>query len=158
MSLAVLFPGQGSQFVGMSGDVFGARPDLLIDRADSILGWSLRELCSKGPEIQLIDTRFAQPALYAVVYAMWLEVRDQLPVPAFLAGHSLGEYTALAAAGVMSFEDGLRVVAARGEAMARAASHADSGMAALLGADEETARAIVDACNARGGGLPLANL
>lgn len=158
MSLAILIPGQGSQFVGMSEDVFEARPGLLIDQADSILGWSMRELCSNGPEFQLIDTRYAQPVLYAVVYAMWLEVRDQLPMPAFLAGHSLGEYTALAAAGMMSFEDGLRVVAARGEAMAEAASQTPSGMAALLGADEATARAIVEACNAEGGRVTLANL
>ncbi len=158
MSLAVLFPGQGSQFVGMSGDVFEARPDLLIDRAEPILGWSLEEVCSDGPEERLKDTRYAQPILYAVVYAMWLEVHGDLPHPAFLAGHSLGEYTALAAAGVMSFEDGLRVVAARGAAMADAAARRPSGMAALLGADEATARMIVDACNASGGGATLANL
>lgn len=158
MSLAILFPGQGSQFVGMSQDVFEARPDLLIDKAENILGWSPRELCSQGPEERLTDTRYAQPILYAVVYAMWQEVRNRLPAPAFLAGHSLGEYTALAAAEVMSFEDGLRVVAARGEAMAQAASSTKSGMAALLGADEVSARAIVDACNANGGRATLANL
>ena len=158
MSLAILFPGQGSQFVGMSEDVFEARPDLLIDHADEILGWSLRDVCSAGPEERLTDTRYAQPVLFAVVYAMWLEVRDHLPVPAFLAGHSLGEYTALAAAGAMTFDEGLRVVAARGEAMAEAAATADSGMAALLGADESAAQTIVEACNAEGGTASLANL
>lgn len=158
MSLAILFPGQGSQFVGMSEDVFEARPDLLIDRADDILGWSLRDLCAHGPEERLTDTRFAQPVLFAVVYAMWLEVAARLPRPSFLAGHSLGEYTALAAAGSMSFDEALRVVAARGEAMAAAAARQDTGMAALLGADEATAKRVVEACNAEGGSVTLANL
>ena len=158
MSLAILFPGQGSQFVGMSTDVFEARPDLLVDRADAILGWSLRELCAEGPEEQLTDTRFAQPVLFAITYAMWDTVRDRLPQPAFLAGHSLGEYNALAAAGMVSFDDGLRLVAARGAAMAEAAATAESGMAALLGVDEAGSRAIVEACNAEGGQVTLANL
>lgn len=158
MSLAVLFPGQGSQFAGMSADVFEARPDLLVDRAESILGWSLRDLCASGPLEQLTDTRHAQPVLYAVAYAMWEQVRDHLPQPAFLAGHSLGEYTALAASGMVSFDDGLRLVAARGAAMAEAASHEESGMAALLGVDEDEARAIVAACNAEGGTCTLANI
>ena len=158
MSLAVLFPGQGSQFVGMSMDVFEARSDLLVDRADEILGWSLRELCVDGPEQKLTDTRYAQPVLFAIVYAMWEEVRHSLPEPAFLAGHSLGEYTALAAAGMVSFDDGLRLVAERGAAMADAAAQAESGMAALLGVDEVAAQSIVDACNAEGGQVTLANL
>lgn len=158
MSLAVLFPGQGSQFVGMSPDVFEARPDLLIERAEPILGWSLRELCSDGPEERLTDTRYAQPVLFAIAFAMWEEARGSLPAPAFLAGHSLGEYTALAASGMVSFEDGLRLVAARGAAMAEAAASADTAMAALLGADETAARSIIAARNAAGGTLALANI
>lgn len=158
MSLAVLFPGQGSQFVGMSQDVFEARPDLLVDRAEPILGWSLRELCAHGPTERLTDTRYAQPVLYAVAYAMWEETRSALPAPAFLAGHSLGEYTALAASGMVSFEDGLRLVAARGSAMAEAAAAAPSAMAAILGADEQAAQEIVAQCRAAGGTLSLANI
>ena len=71
MQYAVLFPGQGSQFVGMGEDVFDARPDLLGTRADEVLGWSLRDLCRDGPEEALTATDRAQPALYAVAYALW---------------------------------------------------------------------------------------
>lgn len=158
MPYAVLFPGQGSQFVGMGADVFAARADLLGDVADDILGWSLRDACELGPEEELTRTDRAQPALYAVAYALWDAFRREAPPPAGAAGHSLGEYTALAAAGALEFADGLRLVAARGEAMARAAERTDSGMAALLGADAESAEELADARRAEGGALWVANL
>jgi len=131
---AVLFPGQGSQAIGMGADVFGERPDLLGEAADEILGWSLEALCTEGPEDELIRTDRAQPALYAVSYALWeaFAAAAQAP-PEAAAGHSLGEYTALAASGVLGFGDGLRLVAARGAAMASAASLEPSGMAAAGG-------------------------
>jgi [acyl-carrier-protein] S-malonyltransferase len=158
MSYAVLFPGQGSQTVGMGADVFAARPDLLGESADVLLGWSLSQVCAEGPEEELTRTERAQPALYAVAYALWDAFRVAAPQPAAAAGHSLGEYTALAAAGVLSFEDGLRLVAARGAAMAQAAESVDSGMAALLGGDAQSAEALAAARREAGGALWVANL
>ncbi len=158
MPYAVLFPGQGSQTVGMGADVFAARPDLLGEPADAILGWSLREVCAQGPEDELTRTDRAQPALFALSYALWDAFAHTAPMPAGAAGHSLGEYTALAAAGVYGYEEALRLVAARGEAMAKAAAVADSGMAALLGGDVESAEALAGACRQAGGRLWVANL
>jgi [acyl-carrier-protein] S-malonyltransferase len=158
LSYAVLFPGQGSQHVGMGGDLFDARPDLLGDRADQILGWSLRDMCLDGPEDELTRTEHAQPALFALSYALWAEVAGLVPAPAAAAGHSLGEYTALVAAGILDYETALAVVAERGRAMQAAADVEPSGMAALLGADLETAEAIVAARAAQGGRLSIANL
>jgi [acyl-carrier-protein] S-malonyltransferase len=159
MTTAVLFPGQGSQTVGMGGDVFDARPDLLGAAADEILGWSLRSVCLDGPEEELIRTDRAQPALYAVSYALWSEMAVRLgDSPDGAAGHSLGEYTALAAAEALDFLSGLRLVAARGRAMARAAGLEPSTMAALLGADEAAAESLTAARRADGGRLWVANV
>lgn len=160
MNYAILFPGQGSQTVGMGADVFEAHPDLLGETADSILGWSLRTVCLDGPADELTSTEHAQPALFAVSYALWLSFREAVTtnLPASAAGHSLGEYTALAAAGALSFEEGLRLVAGRGKQMARAADLEPSGMAALIGADETLAEAVVGASEANGGRLQIANL
>ena len=154
----MLFPGQGSQFVGMGIDVFAARPDLLGDTADEVLGWSLSALCADGPEEELTRTDRAQPALYAVAYALWEAFRDQAPEPAAAAGHSLGEYTALAAAGGVAFADGLALVAARGRAMAAAAGADPGGMAALLGADQDAAEELAAARRGEGGALWVANI
>ncbi len=158
MTYAVLFPGQGSQFVGMGADLFAARPDLLGDAADDVLGWSLRQVCLEGPEDELTRTDRAQPALYALAYALWDLLAGGVPPPAAAAGHSLGEYTALAAAGAVDFATGLRLVAARGRAMAAAAAQAPSGMAALLGVDEAAAEAIAAGRRAGGGRLWVANV
>lgn len=157
VSYAVLFPGQGSQFVGMGADVFATRGELLGDVADRILGWSLSQLCVAGPEEELTRTERAQPALYAVSYTLWETWREQAPLPAGAAGHSLGEYTALAAAGAMSFGDGLKLVAGRGAAMAAAADATAGGMAALLGGDEDAAVAMASRRRDEGGALWVAN-
>jgi len=156
---AVLFPGQGSQTVGMGADVFESRPDLLGESADEILGWPLRTVCTEGPEEHLTRTDRAQPALFAVAYALWEAFADAVAAPPVAAaGHSLGEYTALAAAGALSFADGLRLVAARGAAMAAAAGLEPSGMAALLGGNREASEALCAARRADGGRLWVANL
>lgn len=159
MRYGVLFPGQGSQTVGMAADVFAARPDLLGSRTDAIIGWSLSELCATGPQDELTRTDRAQPALYATAFALWDEFSQVVAMPPVAAaGHSLGEYTALAAAGVFDYETGLRLVAARGKAMDGAAGAEPSGMAALLGADEETAERVAATCRDGGGRLYVANL
>lgn len=159
MTVAVLFPGQGSQTVGMGADLFAARPDLLGAHADEILGWSLREVCLEGDEETLTRTEHAQPALFAISYVLWEEFQSQYDGPVTAAaGHSLGELTALAAAGAMGYDDGLRVSSARGEAMAGAADSEPSGMAALLGADEGLAESITEKRSQLGGRLQVANI
>ena len=158
MSVAILFPGQGSQSVGMGADLFEARDDLLGDRADEILGFSLRKLCLDGPEEDLTRTEHAQPALFALSYALWEMARREGALVAHgAAGHSLGEYTALAAAGVFDFDSGLALVASRGRAMGRAAELEASGMAALLGADRDMAEEASSARRELGGRLQVAN-
>lgn len=159
MSFAVLFPGQGSQKVGMGAELFESRPDLLGDTADEILGWSLREMCLEGPEEALTRTEHAQPALYAVSYALWEAFRETVGQdPVAMAGHSLGEYTALAAAGAFDFATGLRLVAERGRAMADAADAEPSGMAALIGVNPGDAEKVAEARRDQGGRLSVANL
>jgi len=157
---AILFPGQGSQKVGMGADLFSVRPDLLVETADRVLGWSLERLVTDGPQEELTKTEHAQPALFALSYALWDTLRATLPtLPAAAAGHSLGEYTALAAADVFSYEEGLALVAERGRAMADAPSASDpSGMAALIGADLEQAERVAADRRADGGRLWVANV
>jgi [acyl-carrier-protein] S-malonyltransferase len=158
MRYAILFPGQGSQFVGMGADVVAARPDLLGDRADAVLGWSLGAVCAEGPEERLTATDVAQPALFAISYALWEALAAApVPPPVAAAGHSLGEYTALAAAGSVTFEDGLRLVAARGAAMGRAAAENAGGMAALIGGDVAAAQTVTATRREAGGSLWVAN-
>jgi [acyl-carrier-protein] S-malonyltransferase len=159
VAFALLFPGQGSQFVGMGQELFADHDELLGERSDSILGWSLRDMCLEGPEEALTRTEYAQPALFAISYALCVVFREKVTeVPQAAAGHSLGEYTALAAAGAFSYEDGLRLVALRGRHMASAADRESSGMAAMLGVDPGQAESVVAANQADGGNLQLANL
>ena len=159
MRYAVLFPGQGSQAVGMGTDVFAARPDLLGSAADEVLGWSLADLCENGPEEELVRTERAQPALYGVSYALWEAFAVRMPHPPMgAAGHSLGEYTALAAADALSYHDGLKLVAARGAARAKATKEAAGGMAAVMGAEPEALASIVEALRSDGAEIWLANV
>ncbi len=161
MNIGVLFPGQGAQFVGMGAELFAARPDLLGVAADELLGWSLQGICADGPEEALTATQHAQPALYSLAYAQWEAFSAGLPEGMEVvaaAGHSLGEYTALAAAEAISFADGLRLVARRGQAMGVAAAQQPSAMAALLGADETKAEALCGERREQGGRLWVANI
>lgn len=159
MSFAVLFPGQGSQFVGMGEDLFDERPDLLGERSDEVLGWSLREMCLHGPEEELTRTEHAQPALFALSYALWDTFSDRMAQqPSGAAGHSLGEYTALSAAGAFDYDSALKLVAARGRAMGEAADLEPSGMAALIGVEEDLAESIAQQRREMGGRLEVANV
>jgi [acyl-carrier-protein] S-malonyltransferase len=143
----------------MGADVIAARPDLLGSAADEVLGWSLASLCADGPESELVRTDRAQPALYGVSFALWEAFAAAAPhAPIAAAGHSLGEYTALAAAGAVSFFDGLRLVAARGRAMKQATDTSAGTMAAVMGADVATVEEVVSAQRAEGAALWVANI
>jgi [acyl-carrier-protein] S-malonyltransferase len=146
--------------VGMGADLFEARPDLLGETADEVLGWSLREVCLEGPEEVLTSTDRAQPALFALSYALWDELAARLERsrPVGAAGHSLGEYTALAAAGVIDYPAALSLVAARGRAMDLAADAEPSGMAALLGVDVDAVERLARSIRGDGGRLWVANI
>ncbi len=143
----------------MGADLFDRRPDLLGTATDDILGWSLRRMCLEADDEELIRTEYAQPALYAISFALWDELAKELPeAPTAAAGHSLGEYTALAAAGALDFRQGLAVVAERGRAMAGAADQEASGMAALIGVDLDAAESVTLARRQMGGRLFVANI
>src|SRR5919108_763931 len=113
------FPGQGSQFVGMGKDLYALDADVraLYQEANAALGYNLQQLCFEGPEEQLRLTQHTQPAILVHSVAAWMLLRKRGLQPVFLAGHSLGEYAALVAAGVLAFADAVRLVHQRGAFM-----------------------------------------
>lgn len=140
-TLAFVFPGQGSQAIGMLAELAGDYPQIgeAFTEAADALGYDLWQLCQDGPEAELNRTDRTQPAILAASVALWRVWEANSSVrPAFVAGHSLGEYSALVVAGVISFADALRLVERRGQLMQQAVPAGEGAMAAILGlADEQ---------------------
>src|SRR6478672_3555785 len=164
MSLALLFPGQGSQFVGMGRQLVAESPAAraVFDEADAVLGFSLSRLCFEGPEDELKLTANTQPAIltHSIAALRDLETRfpERLEGAALAAGHSLGEYSANVAAGALSFADAVRLVRERGRFMQEAVPAGVGAMAAILGlAPEEVEAACNEAAGATGEVVSPAN-
>jgi [acyl-carrier-protein] S-malonyltransferase len=154
---ALLFAGQGAQVVGMGKDLAENSPaaKAWFDRANATLGYDLTSICFSGPEAALTKTEHAQPGIFLVSWAAFELLKERVPSLSFqaTAGLSLGEFTALTAAGAMSFEDGLKLVRQRGRFMQEACAATQGGMAAIIGLNEAATREVCTEA-----GVVLANL
>lgn len=158
---AFIFPGQGSQFVGMGQALAQASPAArqTFEEADDCLGFAVSSLCWNGPEAELTDTINAQPALLTCSTAALRALYERLGefTPAYMAGHSMGELAALVGAGAMEFDEGLALVRRRGEVMKAAGGRAPGGMAAILGLDAPVVGDLCAEARAAGGVVQVAN-
>ncbi len=134
---AYLFPGQGSQYVGMARDLFDKYSEVrdIFKQANEIMQCDLATICFEGPEEKLKQTQITQPAIFVHSMAVFELIKERIPLPDAVAGHSLGEYSALVAAGALSFEDGLKLVKIRGELMQQAGTDKPGTMGAIIGLD-----------------------
>lgn len=150
MSVAYIFPGQGSQYVGMGKDLCERFPDVkqLFDEADAVLGFSLSGICFNGPEEELKQTKNTQPAIFLHSVSLWNHLKPA--DAAMVAGHSLGEYSALVAAGAIAFADAIRLVRLRGELMQKAGEEHPGTMAAVVGLDATVVADVTAAASAAG--------
>ena len=139
---AYIFPGQGAQFTGMGKDLYDSKPNAkrLFDQANEILGFDIVQIMFTGSAEQLKETRVAQPAIF--IHSVAAALSADVFKPDMVAGHSLGEFSALVANGALTFEDGLRLVAKRAQAMQRACEINPSTMAAILGLDDDVVATI----------------
>jgi len=148
---AFVFPGQGAQFSGMGKDLYESNPlaKELFDKADEILGFSITKIMFEGTDEELRQTKVTQPAVFLHSVISALCMGDAFK-PDMTAGHSLGEFSALVAAGALSFEDGLRLVAARAQAMQKACEAAPSTMAAIIALPDETIEQVCEEVSSEG--------
>jgi len=148
------FPGQGSQRVGMGKDLCARSPAAaaVFARADELLGFPLSHLCFEGPAETLLDTRNTQPAVLTTSVAALRALEERVGRPAFVAGHSVGEFSALVAAGALDFEEALLLVRQRGELMHEAGARNPGGMAAVLGLDAPQVEDVCSRVRENGGG------
>ncbi|MFA5974627.1 MAG: ACP S-malonyltransferase [Elusimicrobiota bacterium] len=156
-SIAFIFPGQGSQTPGMGSAVAERYPEArrCFEEASELLGWDLLQACQQGPEERLRQTDVAQPALYVTGYAAATVLRSLAVEPGAVAGHSIGEYAALAFAGVFDFKEGLRLVRERGRLMQEAGQAHPGAMAAILGLAVEKLQACCEAARGEGICVPV---
>ncbi|WP_151733926.1 ACP S-malonyltransferase [Paenibacillus tengchongensis] len=158
--IAYIFPGQGAQSVGMGKDVYDALPVShdVFAKGDEALGFGLSRLIFEGPDSELKQTVNTQPALVTASVAYLQALGDQAGKPDYVAGHSLGEYSALVAAGVLRYEDAVRLVRLRGQFMEEAVPGGQGAMAAVLGADREALSALCRNITESGHSVELANV
>lgn len=158
--IAFVFPGQGSQTVGMGKDLFNKSEAAkkAFKAADRKLGFSLSELIFNGPQSSLTLTTNAQPALLTTSYVLFQALAEAGIKPDYTAGHSLGEYSALVAAGALSFEDAVYTVRKRGEFMEEAVPNGQGSMAAILGMNREQLTGITEEISSGGNPVQLANI
>lgn len=156
--IGLLFPGQGSQFVGMGQDLANMFPEAraAFEEADDTLGTNLSRLCWEGPEDELTLTVNAQPAILVHSAAAWRVLARRRPVASAAAGHSLGEFSAYHAAGSLAFADAVRTVRKRGELMFRSGTERPGTMAAVLGLDDAAAEAVCAEASGAGDGVVVA--
>lgn len=158
--IAFVFPGQGAQAVGMGKDVYDALPNsrAVFEKGDEVLGFPLSKLIFEGPDSELKQTVNTQPALLTASVAYLEALREQGLKPDYVAGHSLGEYSALVAAGVLSYEDAVKLVRLRGRFMEEAVPGGQGAMAAVLGADREALAVLCRNVSEESGVVELANV
>ncbi len=156
MKTALLAPGQGSQYVGMIKDLYVsfAAAKELIDKADSILGYKLSEICFNGPLDELKKTKYTQPALFLHSVVVFEILKHKLNFDC-VAGHSVGEYAALYWAGVIEFEDALKLVSLRGELMFKAGEYVPGTMFAIIGAEDQVVEEICRSLAESGNGATV---
>lgn len=158
LKVAVVFPGQGSQSIGMASKVLAIHPDgeQRFSAASKILGYDLLKLIEEGPERDLDNTAYSQPAIYTASIAWWDALREQWTAsgrvidPVAMAGHSMGQITALVAANALDFENGLRLVRERGRLMNEADQKRPGGMASIIGLRDRVLRTIVGEASVEG--------